>query len=176
MAGLRDNVERMQKAGSEQLNTLDGMSRFFIQHEIGKALVALATERVENGRAEADYQELLKGLRSPLDGLHQAAQQIAKSPAAKSKGVAHIVQDLSPVVESLQELEACAFLKRKAAQKADSETGLSAVETVQSCSDRLSKAAVTMVQHELSMNVSEHLRLGCLPVAAFECICMYVCM
>ena len=168
MATLRSNVQKIQQVAAEQLEKLDGMTRFFTQHDVGKALVALATDRVEHGQAEADYQELLKALQAPLEGLQKAAREIAHRTAAKSQGIASIVSDLSPAVKALEELQACAFLKRKAAQRADSETGMSAAETVQSCAGRLSKIAVTMVQDELSMNISEHLRLGCFPVAAFN--------
>ena len=109
------------------------MIKFFLQHDIGKGLLAMAVERVTTGEAEAEYQNLVSDLVTPLLALEAHATPIREGQGpSQTQGVQEIASKIEPCAIAYASLKQCSDLKSKAAKKPDSAEGVSAVERCRS--------------------------------------------
>ena len=144
------------------------MIKFFLQHDIGKGLLAMAVERVTAGEAEAEYQNLVSDLVTPLLALEAHATPIREGQGpSQTQGVQEIASKIEPCAIAYASLKQCSYLKSKAAKKPDSAEGVSAVERVGLLSKRLDEAAAFAVLHELELNFTERMWLGRMLAAFF---------
>ena len=159
MAALQATVQMLESCSQQKAESLND-NIFFLQHDTGKSLLALASERVQNGEAEAAFQQAREALAPHLKELEEASESISdgKGPP-ETEGVAAIVSRVEPAANALAAVKQCKFLKTKAAKKSECGEGLSAVDLAANDEKRLQKAVVSVVQNELSLNLAEHLQL-----------------
>ena len=95
IADLQRAVQEIQHFDSKQAQQdAGGMVRFFLQHEIGKDLMAMAVERVTTGEAEAEYQNLVSDLVIPLLELEALVTPIREGHGpSQTQGVQAIVKN-----------------------------------------------------------------------------------
>ena len=112
MRALRSQVQSIQSSSSANLDSLHGLTRFFLQHESGKALLAMAAEKVHGGEAEEEFQLTREAFTAALEDLRSAAGKVVdvRSP---SQGVHTVCDQVRPAVNALLAMKQCQFLKSK---------------------------------------------------------------
>ena len=156
IASLQKHVQEIQSYAAEKAERVNGMVRFFLQHEVGKALLAMGLECVEHGEAEAAFQACCEVMSSALRELENEAQASQEGHAA-SRGIAALKEKVSPAACALAELRGCSYLKSKSKKK---DGGADQCPIVFDSTKHLSNAAVSLVTVELGASLIEHLRLG----------------
>ncbi|CAJ1451098.1 unnamed protein product [Effrenium voratum] len=116
MAALLASVQKIQSHSDAKVEQLDAMTRFFLQHEIGKALLAMATERVDHGEAEAAFQEACGQVSSHVGELTAV---LTEAPHKQSRGIQIIEDFVKPAMMALQKLKACEFVQKKSPKRAE---------------------------------------------------------
>ena len=144
---LQRHTQKIQSSASEKLERLDAVLRFFLQHEVGKSLVGMATQRVETGEAEAEFQKAKADADLALELLEQVDTK-------GGLGIAAIKESVSPALEAVQEAQKCRFLKSKVAKKQELSNVIAEMQK------RLSEASVKLLAAELESTLHEHLCLG----------------
>ena len=155
IASLEKHVQTIQSYAAEKAEKVSGMVRFFLQHEVGKALLAMAIERVEHGEAEAAFQACCEVMSSALGELEK--EEEASRERQTSCGIAALKEKVSPAATALTELQGCSYLNSKGKKKDGS---AAQCPIVIDSKKRLSKAAVSLVTVELGASLVEHLCLG----------------
>ncbi|CAE7328313.1 unnamed protein product, partial [Symbiodinium sp. CCMP2592] len=158
---LETQTLKVKEKASEKLERVQGMIRFFLQHDVGKDLMSMAISRVQEGELEADFQALVRVAEKEVSTLACAA---AKPPLPEASGCSLgpdvLAQAIAPAFEAVASLKACKFLKSKQSKKALGEDGTLPAESVASLEKQLSNAAVQLVSPDLSCTVTEHLLLA----------------
>ena len=158
IALLQSSTGKVSALVSEKAEKVPGLLRFFLQHDVGKALLAMGCERVQEGELEGEYQGLARVAEEAVQQLATAVQDA--SSQGTSQGVQALVDALSPVAAALQELKGCSFLKSKQAKKPLVDGTLPG-DILIGLEKRFSSNAIKLVDPDLRQTLKEHLLLGC---------------
>ena len=154
IAELQRHSAKVTSLASEKAEKLDGMTRFFLQHEVGKALLGMCCERVQHGELEGEYQALGQVAEKAISSLE--AHGAEEGQQGRSQGIEVISNAISPAADALQSLQQCAFVKSKQAKKPLSDGTLPS-DILSILEKRFSNAAVAIVVPDLNCTVREHL-------------------
>ena len=157
---LFQQVEAVQALANSNLDLVPALQKFFLQHDTGKAFLAMAQLRVEQGDKEKLFQDKLNALQTAV--AHLTAWPKQCSPEAES-GVLAVEKRVEPAISALAEVKKTAFYtqwskKKKKEQASSCSSLLGALEHLEK---QLGSGCSDLVQLVLKDNMENHVRLAC---------------
>ena len=155
---LCQQVEAFQSLEGKNIDSVPALQKFFFQHENGKALMALAQTRVQEGEAEKAFQEKLDDLEKAVTHLMAWPKQ---SPPAAESGVLAVEKRVEPAVDALAAVKKTAFYTNSTKKKKHGHGSSSSLNELDRMEKLLSAGCCDLVRLVCKENMENHVRLAC---------------